>query len=163
VKKVLVLDQTGCRLKPHAFVMRHTDRVKLVNRNKIVHNMHTYPIKSTVYGALITPIEKGDVYLPEFDSPEPLPVQILCDIHPWMKAWVLPLDHPFAAVTDKNGKFRIEGLPPGTHEFWFWHEESGWLEKKYKVTIKAGLKTEAKLKYTLPDFEQLELRSEDKP
>lgn len=153
-KKPLVLDQTGCRLQPHAFVMRNTDRVKLVNQNEIPHNMHTYPIKNSAVGYIPLPDKNGDVYLQEFDSPEPLPIQIRCDIHAWMKAWVLPLDHPFADVTNTDGQFKIEGLPPGVYDFRIWHERAGWLERKFNVEIEAGETTKTNLNYSGKDFEE---------
>lgn len=147
-----ILKVEGCRFVPHAMVMRTTDRVKLEFRDEVAHHAHAYPIQSTVPGALIAPQDES--FLQEFDESEPFPVKVGCDIHPWMKAYVLPLDHPFAAVTDQKGRFKIDGLPPGMYEFWFWQEKAGWLEKKYKVNIKAGRVIAANLSYTADRFEQ---------
>lgn len=69
---------------------------------------------------------------------ESLPTQIKCDIHPWMSAYVLVLDHPYAAVTDQYGKFKIENLPAGELEFRYWHERPGYVEKSVKIKIEAG-------------------------
>lgn len=157
-KKSVVLERKGCRYVPHTTIVRTNQKVKVVSRDKIAHNTHFYPFKNTAYGILVP--REGEVLLREFDRPEPLPMKVGCDIHPWMEAWVLVVDHPFAAVTDQDGKFKIEGLPPGLHEFWFWHEESGWLEKSYKVTVKAGQETKINLNYTEDDFEELQPRSE---
>ena len=60
-----------------------------------------------------------------------------------MLAFHLPLDHPFGAVTDKDGNFKIENLPPGDYQFKVWHEKAdggkgGFLESKYKVSVKGG-------------------------
>ena len=59
-------------------------------------------------------------------------------IHVWMGAYILIVDHPYAAVTGKDGRFEIRNLPVGNHEFRIWHEAVGYLEKKYVVTIKEG-------------------------
>ena len=47
---------------------------------------------------------------------ERLPVQIGCDIHNWMRAYWVVVDHPYAAVTDKDGHYRILELPPGEYQ-----------------------------------------------
>lgn len=155
-KKSVVLERKGCRYVPHTTIVRTNQKVKVVSRDKIAHNTHFYVFKNTAYGMLVP--REGEVLLREFDRPEPLPMKVGCDIHPWMEAWVLVVDHPFAAVTGKDGKFKIEGLPLGTHEFRIWHEESGWLEKSCKVSINAGKVTKAKLKYPADRF-----LKEDKP
>ena len=40
-----------------------------------------------------------------------------------MKSWVLVQDHPFFAVTDKNGNYKIDNIPPGTYEVIAWQEK----------------------------------------
>ena len=48
-----------------------------------------------------------------------------CDVHGWMSAYVGVLDHPFFATTDKDGKFELKTLPPGTYTIEAWHEKLG--------------------------------------
>ena len=52
-------------------------------------------------------------------------MEIRCDVHPWMKAYVLVSDHPYFATTRADGAFRIEGVPVGTLEVEAWHEVYG--------------------------------------
>ena len=52
-------------------------------------------------------------------------VPFKCDVHGWMNAYVGVVDHPFFAVTDKDGKFSFKGLPPGTYTIEAWHEKLG--------------------------------------
>ena len=73
--------------------------------------------------------------------PEGLPTQVECSIHPWMEAYWLVLDHPYAAITTPDGKFRIEKLPAGEHDFVVWQENVGYLERP-KVKIKPGETTD---------------------
>ena len=56
-----------------------------------------------------------------FNKPEPM-FQVQCDVHPWMKAWIAVLSHPFFAVTGLNGQFEIKNVPAGTYELEAWHE-----------------------------------------
>ncbi len=70
------------------------------------------------------------------DSKEyPLPRPVVCNIHPWMKAHLLSLDHPYMAVSGEDGTFEIKNLPAGTNEFQFWHELPGYLKN---LSSKAG-------------------------
>ena len=52
-------------------------------------------------------------------------VPFKCDVHGWMNAYVGVLEHPYFAVTDKDGKFTLKGLPPGTYTIEAWHEKLG--------------------------------------
>jgi hypothetical protein len=71
------------------------------------------------------------------------PYQVSCNIHPWMKAWVLVCDHPYFAVTDKDGTFQIKNAPAGTFRLMIWKDDHGWLggvkgRNGMEVAIKAG-------------------------
>jgi hypothetical protein len=44
-----------------------------------------------------------------------------------MRGWLLIVDHPYAAVTDEDGRFEIPQLPAGEHRFRLWHERPGGL------------------------------------
>jgi len=59
-----------------------------------------------------------------FDKPEVM-VPFKCDVHGWMNAFVGVVDHPYFAVSDKDGKFSLKGLPPGTYTIEAWHEKLG--------------------------------------
>ena len=64
------------------------------------------------------------------------PITIKCDFHPWMTAHFFVMDHPFFAVTNARGVFRIPGLPDGEYTIVAWHEELG--EQEKKVTVSGG-------------------------
>ena len=75
-------------------------------------------------------------------SREFLPIQVKCDLHNWMLAYWLVLDHPYSAITQADGSFEIQNLPAGTHKFRVWHERVGYLERKLSVEIQDGETTE---------------------
>jgi carboxypeptidase family protein len=51
---------------------------------------------------------------------------VKCDAgHSWMLAWIYAFDHPYFAVTDEKGSFRIDQIPPGTYKVTAWHELLG--------------------------------------
>ena len=63
-------------------------------------------------------------------------LEVTCDLHPWAKAWILVLDHPYFATSEKAGTFSIEDVPPGTYHVKAWHPLLGTAEQS--VTITAG-------------------------
>ena len=73
-----------------------------------------------------------------YKQAEQEPISVVCDIHAWMRAYHLPIDHPFAALSAADGTFEIKDLPAGKHEFKVWHEAGGLLEKSLVVMVKPG-------------------------
>jgi hypothetical protein len=61
-------------------------------------------------------------------------VELDCDAHNWMSAWVYTADHPYIALTDKNGGFVIEDIPAGEFEVTTWHPLLGSLDDKVRIT-----------------------------
>jgi len=139
-KAKMLFDQKGCMFTPHALIARTGQVVEVISDDSVAHNTHTYPLKNQAINVLITPnAREGKGYaVDNYTSSESLPFAVKCDFHPWMQAYWLVLDHPYAAVTDKDGKFSIPNLPAGDHEFRVWHEKVGYINRKYTVKIKAG-------------------------
>ncbi len=63
----------------------------------------------------------------------------LCNVHPEMGAVIVVLDNPYFAVTAPDGKFKIEGVPPGSYELKTWSEKGP--ESTRPVTVAAGAPT----------------------
>jgi hypothetical protein len=147
----VIQDQKGCRFIPHAAIIRCNQKVIVKSDDPVVHNTHTTPISNTgINPAIGANDRKGFEFT--YPKPERVPVAVECNFHTWMKAWHLPLDHPFIAVTDEMGKFEIKGLPPGKYSFFVWHEIPGYLNNKLAVEIKADKDTEEKLSFTAAQF-----------
>ena len=64
------------------------------------------------------------------------PIELRCDFHPWMRAYLFVMEHPYFAVTDAQGHFTIKELPVGNYTLAIWHEAFG--EQEQKITVKAG-------------------------
>jgi hypothetical protein len=136
---VAIFDQKGCMFTPHAMVVLGGQTIEVISSDAVAHNTHTYPLKNQPINVLIapnTPVGKGEKV--NYKVGESLPMKVTCDFHPWMAAYWMVVDHPYAAVTDKEGKFTIPNLPAGEHEFRVWHERAGYLDRKYTVTVKKG-------------------------
>jgi len=135
-------DQKGCKFLPHCLLVRVGQTVEVLSDDPIAHNTHTYPIRGTQNNILIPAgVREGNGVEIECNVKESMPHPVKCDYHPWMMAHWLVVDHPYAAVTDAQGNFKIENLPAGDAEFRIWHEKVGWIERKYKVEVAADEST----------------------
>lgn len=150
-KEPAIFDQKGCRFLPHVLTVRVGGELLIRSDDSIAHNTHTFPSRNTGFNSLI---QAGDrVGVPcNYSKPENMPVEVKCDLHPWMRAYHFPLDHPYVAVTDADGKFQIPGLPAGKHVFKVWQEKGSLLERKLEITIKPDEETVRDLTYGSAKF-----------
>ena len=144
----VTFDQKGCRFMPHVLLVRTDQTVLVLSDDEAAHNTHTFPIKNRQDNFVVAPKDRTGVTVKPLTLSEKLPSKVSCDIHPWMVAYWVILDHPYAAISDENGNFEIKDLPVGTHEFNVWQESAGYLDKMYTVNIKDGNNQEKPLKFT---------------
>ena len=135
----VTLDQSGCHYVPHVLGLQTNQPLKVVNSDNTNHNVHPTPKDNREWnesqGPGAPPIVK------KFTRAEVL-IPVKCNQHAWMKAWVGVLDHPFYAVSGKDGAFTIKGLPPGEYDVEAWHEKLGAKTMKVKVADKADAKAD---------------------
>ena len=130
--------QKGCQFIPHVQVIPAGSRVNIMNEDGIAHNLHTLSVENPSFNRLQPGIKKrmvtkkNDLTIPEF-------IPLKCDLHGWMKAWIVVADHPYLAISDQEGSFQISGVPPGTYTVQFWHETLGLLSRE--VTVETGADT----------------------
>jgi uncharacterized protein (DUF2141 family) len=72
-------------------------------------------------------------------------VKFKCEVHPWMFAWVSVFDHPYFAISAKDGTFKIANVPPGKYTIKAFHRKAG--EATQQIEVKAG--EPAKVDFTL--------------
>lgn len=101
--KIVTLSTINCRFEPHLLSMRAGDTLDLVNRDPIGHN--------TNINFFANPAIAGNRRLVE--KTEPVPILVECNIHPWMRAYLIVLDHPYVDVSDEQGNIEIKDLPVG--------------------------------------------------
>jgi hypothetical protein len=138
-------DQKNCRYHPHIFGVMVNQPVEIVNSDPTLHNIHALPKSNTEFNNG-QPIQ-GMKMEHKFTAREVM-VPFKCDVHGWMNAYVGVLDHPYFAVTDKDGKFSLKGLPPGTYTIEAWHEKAG--TQTASVTLGAKDTKEANFTFKAP-------------
>jgi len=144
--KIVKFDQKGCRFLPHSLILRTDQTVEILSDDPISHNTHVYPIRQDGKNEAIAANDRSGNVKWQFSLPEKMPTTVKCDIHTWMEARWLIIDHPYAAITDKEGRFKIENIPAGEHNFLIWHERAGWVfggsKRSIPATIEAGKTTQ---------------------
>jgi hypothetical protein len=128
----VIFDQKSCTFLPHALFVRTGQTVLVKNSDSVLHNTHTNPVRNDSFNNGIKANEANGIPF-MYTLPEVAPVRIQCDIHNWMTAWHLTLDHPWGAVTDASGAFRLENVPAGNHTFVVFHEGKKLMD--YRLTI----------------------------
>lgn len=144
-----LLDQVGCIFKPRALLLWVGLEYELKNSDAVSHNVKTTPgINDSTNGG----VAPGESMFQKYRRVESQPFIAQCSIHPWMQFWTLVLDHPYAAITDANGKFEIANLPPGRYEFRVFHERGKFLSTGVKVVVQAETATKVEWKYSVDKF-----------
>ena len=114
------IDQQGCVFVPRVVVVQAGGTVDFLNSDRLLHNIHATPKLNVSFNRT----QPKDRTIPvTFAKPEI--VRINCDLHSWMIAWVVVAAHPLYAVTDADGQFAFDNLPPGRYKISVWHERLG--------------------------------------
>jgi hypothetical protein len=151
----VVYDNKGGRFVPRVLTV-WLDKQTLVlhNSDPVGHNSNVQPLGDAAINPLLPANSSVDH---KFNRQQNIPVPVGCNIHPWMRGYVLPRGNPYATVSKEDGTFKIEKLPVGNLEFVAWQEKSGYLGpivKDGKPTMKDTLKIEKDGKTTTTDWTQ---------
>ena len=147
--QVHILANQNCMFKPHVLIAQVGDSIKVTNPDPVGHNANFAFFNNNPIAAIIPPNGNNVVKLTQ---PEPAVIPVECNIHPWMRAHVLILDHAFAGVSDENGVLEIKNIPARKDMvFRAWHEEGTfkneiyidgkkdkWKSNKFELDIKPG-------------------------
>lgn len=123
-KEPVVLDNIGCRFEPHMVLVQTGQTLIVRNSDQIGHNAKANLLKNADKAFSDNlPAGRENKYM--FDNAESLPMIVECTAHPWMRARLFILDHPYFAKSDKTGKLVIKDLPVGEVTIRFNHELAG--------------------------------------
>ena len=132
----LVLDQKGCMYVPYIAAVQTGQKIVVRNSDPELHNVHPTPeANGNEEKNMAQPPGSPDLEF-SFPAAENF-VRFKCDVHPWMFAYVTVVDHPYFAVTDKDGKFKIANVPPGTYTVQAMHRKAGKASQKITVETNA--------------------------
>lgn len=142
-----VFDQKDCVFLSHVLPVRVGQSILIKNSDPIGHNTNI----TTQTDVNINPLlPAGGELKHKFSRQQGVPVPVSCNIHPWMKAYILPRNDSYVAVTKSDGSFEIANLPAGEEiEFQAWHERGAgpqgafepaknWPRGRIKLKLKPG-------------------------
>lgn len=131
-KENAFMGQSGLVFNPHVLHIIKGTTVDFTNNDSVVHNVFS-PDGSAkrfnlgTYGAGVNKAVTFD------DLGE---VTLLCNVHPEMSAYIIVLQNPYAALTDKRGNFEIKAVPPGQYRLKVWHQKLK--EVSQEVVVESG-------------------------
>jgi hypothetical protein len=132
----LVLDQKGCEYLPYVGAAQTGQKIVVKNSDPTTHNVHPSPVnsgnkednKAQFAGA-------ADLNF-EFPTAENF-LKFKCDVHPWMFSYITIVDHPYYAVTGKDGTFTIKDVPAGKYTITAMHRKAAPAGSEQPIEVKA--------------------------
>ena len=135
-----IMDQRNETFVPHLLAIMTGTTVDFPNSDRIYHNVFSLSkARSFDLGRYAVGRSKSI----QFDRPGI--VRVFCDIHSHMSAFIMVFSHPFFALTDTEGRYRIDNVPPGTYSVIAWNE--GAASEPRMATVPDG--AAAELDFTL--------------
>jgi hypothetical protein len=117
------LDQKNCEFLPYVLAIHQDQTLVIKSSDPVNHNVRYAAFANSPFNQIMAP--KGEIEMKLVA--ERRPIVVACDIHSWMKAYIMVFDHPFFAVTGADGAFEIKGVPAGEQNLVLWQERVGYL------------------------------------
>ena len=141
-KATVIVDNKNCEFIPFATAVHQDQSVVFKSTDPINHNVHVTPFTNDAFNAILPP--NGSMTKTFVAEKRVIPMT--CDIHPWMKGYLMVFDHPFFAVTGADGSFEIAGVPPGPQNLVIWQSAVGFvnpgLARGMPVNVASGKTTD---------------------
>lgn len=142
----------NCNFGPFTGVLSAGQPVKFINQDPIKHTLHTYVLKGrkatilkTVHNQNIPPKTEIEQTLQVKKLKHGRVVALTCDRHDFMENWMYVVNTPYFSISDQDGSFAIDRVPPGEYELVVWHPVLGMNEQK--VTVVANGKVNVNFEY----------------
>jgi len=140
----VVMDQKNCLYSPQILAVQTDQKIVVKNSDPVLHNVHDLPTVPGNQEENKAQMPNGPDMTISFPKAEEF-IKFKCDVHPWMFAWVSVFDHPYFAVSAKDGTFKIANVPPGKYTLKATHRKAG--SATQEVEVKDG--ETAKVDFTL--------------
>ncbi|PYN21558.1 MAG: hypothetical protein DMD99_19505 [Candidatus Rokuibacteriota bacterium] len=125
---VTAMDQRECMFAPRVVVVAAGGRIDFLNSDRLLHNLHSTPNANPPFNRTQP---KGRTIAITFAQPEI--IRVTCDLHSWMRGWVVVAPHSFYALTNTEGQFSLRGVPAGRYTLRAWQERLGTISQDIVV------------------------------
>ncbi len=127
----VTMDQNQCAFVPRVVVVPVGGTVEFLNSDRLLHNVKSASKENPPFNRA-QPHARKIAF--KFAKPEIL--RIDCDLHSWMRGWVVVSESPFYAVTNEQGEFTLDNVPPGKYTLEVWQETLGTVTQEVVVRSK---------------------------
>lgn len=138
-----VMDQKNMTFVPHVLPVVAGTTVDFLNSDQVLHNVFTPEKCANKFNLGTWP--RGEVRSFKFEKTGCAPV-VLCNVHPEMEAFVVVLQNPYFAVTDKSGLFVIRDVPEGKYTVKAWYRKFVDVSREVAVTKEGEVSIDLALK-----------------
>ena len=126
------MDQKQCSFTPRVVIVPVGGAMEFLNSDRLLHNVRSTGKENPPFNRA-QPHARSISFV--FKQPEILRVD--CDLHSWMRGWVVIAEHPFYAVTNEKGEFSLENVPPGKYTLRVWQESLGNMTQEVTIAPNA--------------------------
>jgi plastocyanin len=117
-----IVDQWNVEFIPHVLPILKGSTVDFPNTDNVRHNVYSpVPIPGTHRMLSLGTYDPGVIKTIRLDKPGE--IELRCNVHKEMSAFIVVLDNPYFILTDKSGEFTIDNVPPGKYTLKTWHEK----------------------------------------
>lgn len=146
------VNQRNFIFQPQVLAVRAGQPVRFTNDDPSNHNVRAQGAgPENTFSINTAPGSVGPASRTFVATPPDRPLQLSCDIHPWMAAWLYVFEHDLFAVTGQDGRYRIDNVPPGRHRIAV-RQPSGRLARDLSVEVRAGETTSLDVRFTSADL-----------
>ena len=125
------INNVACQFVPHVQIAPTRSQLEITSEDDTLHSTHSYDDRDRTDFNIAMPFAGMNTTRP---LRRPGVVRIECDSHEWMRGWIV-VSNDLGAVSGVDGRFTIDGVPPGTHELSIWHERLGGQPQTVTVTV----------------------------
>lgn len=142
---VPLIEARDCMFQPFMTIVRNGHAVEVVNMDPVMHDIQGYETSLDAGARVLfnTPLvmnhqhHRGDLHATHDHAPGKSLVgpiylnkgrrtfYMQCGFHAYMESWAMAVNNPYYALTDAEGRFSIDNIPPGTYRLVVWHPQTG--------------------------------------
>jgi plastocyanin len=140
----ILIDQKGCEYIPYVGAAQTGQKILVKNSDQTMHNVHPSPANTAGGNKEENKAQFAGAADLAFTFPAAENfLKFKCDVHPWMFSYITVVDHPYFAVTGKDGTFTIKDVPAGKYKIVAMHRKAAPAGVEQDVEVTAdGAKTD---------------------